>query len=167
MLSASGLFFTEVSQDPAVCKLVQCSLCGKLFTTKKLIRLHRQLKHPSEVKSSWPCYICGRSYRWVDAKNCNSGLHTFGVMTLWSLKKAISVVFPWPLCKSDSGMLYCHVTALITMMESSTNAGERSGSVVECLTWDRRVATRDWSVAGLSVTAGTGLCPWARHIYPF
>ena len=77
------------------------------------------------------------------------------LLELWPFehcKKAISVVFPWPLCKHDSGYLYCHVTALITMMEFSTNAGERSGSDVECFTPDRRVA-------GLSLTGGTVLCP--------
>ena len=36
---------------------------------------------------------------------------------------------------------------------------ERSGSVVECLTRDRRAA-------GSSLTGVTALCPWARHIYP-
>ena len=36
---------------------------------------------------------------------------------------------------------------------------ERSGSEVECLTWDRRAA-------GSSLTLIIGLCPWARHIYP-
>ena len=36
---------------------------------------------------------------------------------------------------------------------------ELSGSVVECLTKDRRAA-------GSSLTGFTGLCPWARHIYP-
>ena len=36
---------------------------------------------------------------------------------------------------------------------------EPSGSVVECL-------TRDWEAAGSSLTGITGLCPWARHIYP-
>ena len=37
---------------------------------------------------------------------------------------------------------------------------ERSGSVVECLIWDR-------GAVGLSLTGVTGLCPWgrARHIY--
>ena len=35
----------------------------------------------------------------------------------------------------------------------------RSGSVVECLTWDRRVA-------GSSFTGVTALCPSARHINP-
>ena len=36
---------------------------------------------------------------------------------------------------------------------------ERSGSVVECLSWDRRVA-------GSSFTGITSLCHWARHIKP-
>ena len=36
---------------------------------------------------------------------------------------------------------------------------ERSGSVVECLTWDR-------GAAGSSLTGDTALCPWARHINP-
>ena len=36
---------------------------------------------------------------------------------------------------------------------------ERSGSVVECLTRDRRAA-------GSSLTGVTVLCPWARHINP-
>ena len=36
---------------------------------------------------------------------------------------------------------------------------ERSGSVEECLTWDR------WAL-GSSLTGVTTLCPWARHIYP-
>ena len=36
---------------------------------------------------------------------------------------------------------------------------ERSGSVVECLTQDRRAA-------GSSLTGVTVLCPWARHINP-
>ena len=36
---------------------------------------------------------------------------------------------------------------------------ERSGSVVECLTRDRRAA-------GSSLTGVTALCPWARHINP-
>ena len=33
----------------------------------------------------------------------------------------------------------------------------RSGSVVECL-------TPDWRVAGFNLIGGTALCPWARHI---
>ena len=36
---------------------------------------------------------------------------------------------------------------------------ERSGLVVECLTWDQKAA-------GLSLTSVTALCPWARHINP-
>ena len=36
---------------------------------------------------------------------------------------------------------------------------ECSGSVVECLTWDR-------GAAGSSLTSITALCPWARHINP-
>ena len=36
---------------------------------------------------------------------------------------------------------------------------ECSGSVVECLTWDR-------GAAGWSLTGVIGLCPWARNIYP-
>ena len=36
---------------------------------------------------------------------------------------------------------------------------EHSGSVVECLIWDR-------GVAGLSLTSATALCPWTRHINP-
>ena len=36
---------------------------------------------------------------------------------------------------------------------------KRSGSVVECLTWDR-------GVVGSSLTGVTALCPCARHIYP-
>ena len=36
---------------------------------------------------------------------------------------------------------------------------EHSGSVVECLTWD-------WRATGSSLTGGTALCPWARHINP-
>ena len=36
---------------------------------------------------------------------------------------------------------------------------EHSGSVVECL-------TRDWWVAGLSLTSVTALCTWARPINP-
>ena len=36
---------------------------------------------------------------------------------------------------------------------------ERSGSVVECLTWDR-------GAMGSSLTGITVLCPWARHINP-
>ena len=36
---------------------------------------------------------------------------------------------------------------------------ERSGSVVEFLTWDR-------GVAGSSLTSITVLCPWASHINP-
>ena len=36
---------------------------------------------------------------------------------------------------------------------------ERSGSVVECLTRDRRAADA-------SLTGFTALCPWARHINP-
>ena len=34
---------------------------------------------------------------------------------------------------------------------------ERSGSVVECLTWDR-------GAAGSSLTGVTALCPWASPI---
>ena len=36
---------------------------------------------------------------------------------------------------------------------------ERSGSVVECSTRDRRAA-------GSSLAGVTALCPWARHIIP-
>ena len=36
---------------------------------------------------------------------------------------------------------------------------ERSGSVVECLTWDREASNS-------SLTGFTVLCLWARHIYP-
>ena len=36
---------------------------------------------------------------------------------------------------------------------------ERSGSVVECLTQDRRFADAN-------LTSGTALCPCARHINP-
>ena len=36
---------------------------------------------------------------------------------------------------------------------------EGSGSVVECLTRDRRTA-------GLRLNGVTALCPWARHINP-
>ena len=36
---------------------------------------------------------------------------------------------------------------------------ERSGSVVECLTWDE-------GAAGSSLTGVTALCPWASHINP-
>ena len=36
---------------------------------------------------------------------------------------------------------------------------EISGSVVECLTWDR-------GTAGSSLTGITVLCPWAKYIYP-
>ena len=36
---------------------------------------------------------------------------------------------------------------------------ERSGSVVECLIWDRKAA-------GSRLTGVTALCPWARHINP-
>ena len=36
---------------------------------------------------------------------------------------------------------------------------ERSGSVVERLTWDR-------GAAGSSLIGVTALCPWARHINP-
>ena len=41
----------------------------------------------------------------------------------------------------------------------SGTCSERSGSVVECLTRDRRAA-------GSSLTGVTVLCPWARHINP-
>ena len=45
-------------------------------------------------------------------------------------------------------------------MVVKTNKGRgRSGTVVECLTQDRRAA-------GLSLTGVTALCPWARHINP-
>ena len=37
--------------------------------------------------------------------------------------------------------------------------GERSGSLVECL-------TRDQGAAGLSLTGVAALCPWAGHINP-
>ena len=39
------------------------------------------------------------------------------------------------------------------------HGGERSGSVVECL-------TRDRGVEGLSLIGFTASCPWARHINP-
>ena len=42
---------------------------------------------------------------------------------------------------------------------SFKNTRERSGSEVECL-------TRDWRVAGSSLTGIIALCPWARHINP-
>ena len=41
----------------------------------------------------------------------------------------------------------------------SNSRWERSGSVVECLTRDRRAA-------GLRLASFTALCPWARHISP-
>ena len=44
-------------------------------------------------------------------------------------------------------------------MSGTWNIGEQSGSVVECLTWDR-------GAAAPSLTSVTVLCPWARHIYP-
>ena len=44
-------------------------------------------------------------------------------------------------------------------LQLTTTLRERSGSVVECLTWDR-------GSAGSSLTSVTALCPWARHIYP-
>ena len=36
---------------------------------------------------------------------------------------------------------------------------ERSGSVVKC-------STRDWGVAGSSLTGSIMVCPWAGTIYP-
>ena len=43
--------------------------------------------------------------------------------------------------------------------QSQSSYGERSGSVVECL-------TRERGAAGSSLTVVTVLCPWARHINP-
>ena len=51
-----------------------------------------------------------------------------------------------------SSTFWCNFHAIRTLRE-------RSGSVVECLTRDRRAA-------GSSLTGVTALCPWARHIYP-
>ena len=47
----------------------------------------------------------------------------------------------------------------LQVINSSVLFRERSGSVVEFLTWDGEVA-------GSSLTGVTALCPWARHINP-
>ena len=44
----------------------------------------------------------------------------------------------------------------ILYLSHQSRSEERSGSVVECLTWDREIA-------GLSLIGGIALCPWARH----
>ena len=41
----------------------------------------------------------------------------------------------------------------------SMDSLERTGSVVEWMTWD-------WEAMGLSLAGVTALCPWARHINP-
>ena len=47
----------------------------------------------------------------------------------------------------------------VKFKDFSRTSRERSGSVVECLTRDRRAA-------GSSLTASLRCGPWARHIYP-
>ena len=54
--------------------------------------------------------------------------------------------------------LECRQNATLTGSTQKT-IWERSGSVVDCLTWD-------WGAAGSSLTGVTVLCPWARHINP-
>ena len=56
--------------------------------------------------------------------------------------------------RREPGILYFWWICLINVFMR-----EYSGSVVECLTWDRRAA-------GLSLTGVTALWTWARHIYP-
>ena len=48
-------------------------------------------------------------------------------------------------------------TQLAAILDAIFNLWERSGSVVECLTRDRRAA-------GSSLTGVTVLCPWARTL---
>ena len=64
---------------------------------------------------------------------------------------------------------FCHIYATLfwpsfimlpnTLKHNHVLSRERSGSVVKCLTQDRRAA-------GLSLTRVTALCPWARYINP-
>ena len=50
-------------------------------------------------------------------------------------------------------------SSLLQLTEGKYKYGERSGSVVECL-------TRDRGVAGSASLASLRCGPWARHIYP-
>ena len=47
----------------------------------------------------------------------------------------------------------------VFVLTNTLDPWEHSGSVVECLTWDR-------VAAGSSLTSVTVLCSWTRHIYP-
>ena len=50
------------------------------------------------------------------------------------------------------------LTILVEVLDDATmNIRERSGSVVEYLTWDQRAV-------GSSLTGVTALCPWARTL---
>ena len=59
--------------------------------------------------------------------------------------------------KIDKQLVFYNL--VILWNDIHNNVRERSGSLVECLTWDR-------GAAGSSLTGVTTLCPWARHINP-
>ena len=97
----------------------------------------------------------------------------------FSLSLSLGGVLSWKYCLLEHFALITSVEKLARCTDSSShtwsqggwNLGyfkikmnrdiwrEGSGSVVECLTRDRRSA-------GLSLTDVTALCPWARHINP-
>ena len=76
------------------------------------------------------------------------------------MKISVSIVGCWfsVMCAVVSGSSsYWSILQNITKCKYTLQPRERSGSVVECLTQDRRAA-------GSSLTSVTAWCPLARHI---
>ena len=99
------------------------------------------------AKRHWNCVSLAR--RWWPA---NSGILIFP--PLIKLKKNLFKLDPLWQNFLDPRM---HAMVVCTLISNTKCTGERSGSVVECL-------TRDRTAAGSSLTGVTALCPWARKL---
>ena len=125
----------------------QYSTDYKLQTYLKIARLYLEDEDPVQAEA----YINRASLLQTDSRNSELQIH-YKVRNIVH-KSQFSCFSTKTHYEFSSGESQ---TEGLGSASQHTVHGELSGSVVECLTWDRRAA-------GSSLTGVTALCPWAKH----